>query len=395
MSKRVTTADFIQRACKVHGNRYDYTKVLYVAAKSKVTIICPEHGEFEQTPANHCTGYGCPECGGNKPLTLDRFIERANKIHKGRYDYSRVEFKNVESKVEIICPDHGPFLQRLMSHLKGFGCDRCGRVDTAKKLGHSRERFLEDARQAHGDRYDYSQVEYVNALTKVTIICPDHGPFRQKPANHIRDVGCPKCGDESTAAKRTRTTEDFVREAKEVHGDRYDYSRVEYKSSHEKVEIGCTEHGSFWQSPVNHVKGNKAGCPGCALSGFDQTKPGLLYYIAVTTNDGDTLYKIGITNLSIERRFPTLDRARIRIVKIWRFVVGRDAAEREAEILSQFSRDRYYGPDILVGAGNTELFTHDVLGLDKRDHEHGQSAVDAEANLICRPIQLDFGFREM
>ena len=247
MSRHVTSADFIQRARKVHGNQYDYTKVLYVAAISKVIIICPKHGEFEQTPANHCSGRGCRECGGNEPITLDRFTEHANKIYNRRYDYSRVKFKNVESKIEIICPDHGPFFQRLLSHLKGFGCDRCGRIDTAKKLRHSTGRFLEDARLAHGDRYDYSQVEYVNALTKVTIICPYHGAFRQKPANHIREVGCPKCGDESTAAKRTRTTQDFVQEAKEVHGDRYDYSRVEYKSSHEKVEICCIKHGSFWQ----------------------------------------------------------------------------------------------------------------------------------------------------
>jgi hypothetical protein len=389
MSKHVTTADFIQRAREVHGDRYDYSKVLYVAAKIKITIICPEHGEFEQTPSNHSTGYGCRECGGNKPLTLDRFIERANKIHKGRYDYSRVEFKNVESKVEIICPDHGPFLQRLMSHLKGFGCARCGRVETAKKLGHTRDRFLEDARQAHGDRYDYSQVEYVNALTKVTIICPDHGPFRQKPANHIRDVGCPICGDERTAAQRTKTTEYFVQKAREVHGDRYDYSRVEYKSAHEKVEIVCTEHGPFWQSPANHTKGDTAaGCPGCALSGFDQTKPGLLYYIASTTDDGDTLYKVGITNLSLKRRFPTIDRTRIRIVKTWQFEVGCDAAKREAEILRRFARDQYYGTDILVGAGNTELFTHDVLGLDKGDHEPGESVVDAKGNLISRQLLL-------
>jgi len=393
MSKRVTTADFIQRAREVHGNLYDYSKVLYVAAKKKVTIICSEHGEFKQWPSNHCIGHGCHECGGNKPLTLDIFIERANKAHKGRYDYSRVDYKNVDIKVEIICLEHGPFLQRPLSHLKGFGCGRCGRVETAKKLGHSRERFVEDARLAHGDRYDYSQVKYVNALSKVIIVCPDHGAFRQTPASHIRDVGCPDCGTESMAAKTTKTTEYFVREAREVHGDRYDYSKVEYKTMHKKVEIVCAEHGSFWQSAVSHVKGNKAGCPGCAFSGFDQTKPGLPYYIAVTTDDGDTRYKIGITNLSVEKRFPTADLARIRIVKTWRFEVGRDAAEREAEILSQFAGDRYYGADILVGAGNTELFTHDVLGLDKGDHEHGQSAVDAEANLISRPIQHDFGFR--
>ena len=111
MSKRVTTADFIRRAREVHGDRYDYSKVLYRAAIKKVTIICPEHGEFEQTPANHCTGHGCRECGGNKPLTLERFIERANKIHNGRYDYSRVEFKNVESKLK----SYVQFMAHLLS----------------------------------------------------------------------------------------------------------------------------------------------------------------------------------------------------------------------------------------------------------------------------------------
>lgn len=392
MSKRVTTEDFIKRARGVHGNRYDYTKVLYVGAISKVVIICPEHGEFEQTPANHCIGHGCYDCGGNKPLTLERFVDRASKIHGGRYDYSRVEFKNVESVVEIICPDHGSFSQRLMTHLKGFGCDRCGRINTAKKLSHSSQRFLEDAKNAHGNRYDYSQVKYINAHVKVTVICPIHGAFKQRPVNHIRNVGCPKCGAESAAMIRTRTTEDFVQEAKEVHGDLYDYSKVKYKSSHEKVEIGCLVHGSFWQSPVNHVRGNKSGCPGCALSGFDQTKPGLLYYIAVKTNEGKMLYKIGITNLSIERRFPVIDRARIRVVKIWRFDVGRYAAEREADIISQFARHRYHGPDILVGSGNTELFTKDILGLDNECREPSHAVVDSDANLISRPIQLDFAF---
>lgn len=394
MSKRVTTADFIKRAREVHGDRYDYSKVLYRAANKKVTIICPGHGEFEQTPGNHCTGRGCRECGGNKPWTLERFIERANKIHKGRYDYSQVEFKNVESKVEIICPDHGPFPQRLMDHLKGFGCAKCGRVVTAKKLGHNCDRFIEEARQVHGDRYDYSHVEYVNARTKTTIICTDHGPFNQLPDAHLRGHRCPKCGDESMAALRTKTIEEFVEKANEVHGDRYDYSRVEYKNGHELVEIVCPEHGSFWQSPNNHTKGDTAaGCPGCAKSGFDQTKPGLLYYIALTTDDDDTRYKIGITNLSVRRRFLNVDLARIRIVKTWHFEVGGEAAKRELEILHRFARHRYIGPDILVGAGKTEMFTHDVLGLDKGGSEHGQSVVDVEANLISRHIQLEFDFR--
>ena len=392
MARRVTTSDFIRRARKVHGDRYDYSKAVYVAAKDKVTIICAEHGEFKQTPPNHLIGHGCHECGGNKPLTLERFAERANKIHKGRYDYSRVELKNVDTKVEIICPDHGSFLQRPASHLKGFGCGPCGRIATAKKLGHTLDRFLEDARLAHGDKYDYSRVEYVNALTNVTIICPKHGAFEQKPANHVREIGCSKCGDESTAEKRTLTTEDFIRAARETHGDRYDYSKSVYTHSDEKIEIVCLEHGSFWQLPHNHTHVG-AGCADCAESGFNPSEPGILYYIAVTTDDGDTRYKIGITNLTIEKRFPAADLARIRVVKIWRFAVGRVAAEREAEILAQFAGDRYYGPDLLVGAGNTEIFTHDVLGLDNPDLDDDQSVVDAGANLHSRPIQGDFDFR--
>lgn len=391
MSRRVTTADFVKRACEVHGNKYDYTKVIYVSATSKVIIICPEHGEFEQIPAGHCSGRGCHECGGNKPLSLEGFIERANKAHNSYYDYSRVNFKNVECKIEITCPEHGPFFQRLMTHLKGFNCPQCGQISKAKKLSHSSQRFLDDAKKAHGDRYDYSRVRYINALTNVTIICMEHGPFDQKPANHIRNVGCPKCGDESAALMRTRTTEEFIQEAQEVHGDLYDYSKVQYETSHEKVEISCLVHGAFLQTASNHVN-NGAGCPGCAHSGFDQTKPGLLYYIAVKTDDDRILYKIGITNLSIEQRFPATDRARIRVVKIWRYEEGHYAAERESVILSQFSRDKYYGSPILVGGGNTELFIKDILDLDKVGHEYSNAVVDSEANLIFRPIQLDFGF---
>ena len=110
------------------------------------------------------------------------------------------------------------------------------------------------------------------------------------------------------------------------------------------------------------------------------------------TNGDDTRYKIGITNLSIEKRFPAPDRARMRVVETWRFAVGRRAAEREAEILFQFSGDRYYGPRLLVGAGNTEIFTHDVLGLDRWNDQPGTPIVDEYANLTSRPVQRDLSF---
>ncbi len=364
MSKKVTTQDFISRAREVHGDRYDYSKSVYVSATTPMTIICPEHGEFQQRPVNHTMGRGCRDCAGNKPLTIAKFIERANAKHRNRYDYSQVAFEGVENKVTIICPEHGPFEQRVMVHLKGFNCPKCGREQVADKLSHSLERFISDAIAAHGDKYDYTEVEYVNALSNVKIVCPVHGPFLQKPANHVRGVGCSKCSDIVAADKRRLSTEEFVERAREIHGGKYDYSKAVYITGHDKVEIICPEHGVFWQSAVNHTKGNKAGCPGCAVSGFDQTKPALLYYLAVMTDKSETLYKIGITNLNVQKRFPNVDLARIRVIKTWSYESGAEAAKREITILQEFSDDLYTGVDVLIGAGNTELFVSDVLGLD-------------------------------
>tara|TARA_B100000795_G_C22654104_1_gene381453 strand:- start:307 stop:750 length:444 start_codon:yes stop_codon:yes gene_type:complete len=143
--------------------------------------------------------------------------------------------------------------------------------------------------------------------------------------------------NEKTAIKRTRSTEDFINEAKEVHGDKYDYSKSVCTRSHDELKITCRTHGPFWQSAVNHTRGNKAGCPGCAISGFDQTKPGMMYYLAVKTDDEQTRYKIGITNYSAEKRFPALNLSRIRIVKIWEYAEGKEAVDRENPILHQFS----------------------------------------------------------
>jgi len=364
MAKKVTTEDFIRLACNVHGKKYDYSQTVYVSAIKDVTIICPTHGEFQQRPANHLSGSGCHECGGNKPLTVKKFIERANAKHRHRYDYSQVNFKNVEDKADIICLEHGPFEQRVMTHLKGFNCPKCGRESVAGKLGHSLERFLQDAKRAHGDKYDYSDVVYKNALSKVKIICPAHGVFHQTPASHVRGVACSKCSDLIAADKRRLSTEEFIAKAREVHGDKYDYSRADYVTSHAKVEIICPNHGSFWQSPATHTMGNKAGCPGCAVSGFDQTKAALLYYLAVQTDNDETLYKIGITNLTVHKRFPSVDLARIRVVKTWSYELGADAAKREIAILREFADDIYTGIDVLIGAGNTELFVRDVLELD-------------------------------
>ena len=123
--QRITEQVFLERARIIHKDKYDYSKIDYVDSQTKICIVCPIHGDFWQKPKAHLLGYGCPKCGGNIRLTKNEFIEKAQIIHKGKYDYSKVEYKNYSSKVCIICPEHGEFWQTPNVHLYGGGCPTC------------------------------------------------------------------------------------------------------------------------------------------------------------------------------------------------------------------------------------------------------------------------------
>ena len=188
MSRKLTKEEFIQKAIARHGDKYDYSKVDYVNNSTKVTIICPIHGEFEQIPSDHLRGKGCPRCGGGIKLTKEEFIQKAIARHGDKYDYSKVDYKGCRTKVTIICPIHGEFEQKPNNHLSGYGCPRCG---GGIKL--TKEEFIQKAIARHGDKYGYSKVDYINNSTKVTIICPIHGEFKQMPRDHLSGCGCPVC----------------------------------------------------------------------------------------------------------------------------------------------------------------------------------------------------------
>ena len=263
IKQRNTREKFILRAYEVHGDTYDYSKVEYVNNTTKVCIICPEHGEFWQTPDNHLTSkHGCPKCGGSKKLTTQDFIEKARKIHGDKYDYSKVNYVNNKTKVCIICPEHGEFCQKPNIHLGNHGCPKCKAQDASKRLRTKLDDFISQARQVHGDKYDYSKVEYKNTESKVCIICSKHGEFWQTPHAHLSGCGCPKCSG------LYRTTVDFINEAKEIHGDKYDYSLTNYIGYSNKVCIICPEHGEFCQKPISHLRGQ--GCPNCKESKLEK-----------------------------------------------------------------------------------------------------------------------------
>lgn len=130
-----------------------------------------------------------------KRLTTEQFIERATEVHNGKYDYSKVEYKNAQTKVVIICPIHGEFLQSAYGHLEGRGCPICGIESSKKKQAHTKDEFVMNAIKVHGDKYDYSRINYINNYTKVCIVCPEHGEFWQSPSHHLQGSGCPLCGE--------------------------------------------------------------------------------------------------------------------------------------------------------------------------------------------------------
>ena len=281
--KKLTKEEFIEKAKCIHGDRYDYSKVDYINNRTKVCVICKKHGEFWQQANSHLRGEGCPICKGEniskkKSLTKEEFIKKARKVHGNKYDYSKVEYKNSSSKVCIICPQHGEFWQTANTHLQGSGCPSCAfkllsNVHTGKnKSGGypklTKEEFIEKAKRIHGNKYDYSKVEYVNNKTKVCIICPIHGEFWQKPNAHLSGFGCYKCGREAMSLKQTKNTELFIEEAKKIHSDKYDYSKVKYTTGDKKVCIICPQHGEFWQTPYSHLQGQ--GCPICNESHLER-----------------------------------------------------------------------------------------------------------------------------
>ena len=259
-----TKKTFIEEAIKIHGNKYDYSKVDYKNNKTKVCISCKEHGEFWIRPDHHLQGQGCPKCGGTKKLTTKEFEEKSNLIHKFKYDYSKVEYKNNETKVCIICPIHGEFWQTPHAHLGGQGCQCCNGNIKLSVL-----EFIKKATEIHNNKYDYSKVKYVDYDTKVCIICPIHGEFWQTPHAHLGGQGCPKCSKNYKLDNET-----FIENAKKIHGDKYDYSKVEYLNSEIKVCIICSKHGEFWQTPHNHLNGQ--GCPYCNASKLEEKVKKLL-----------------------------------------------------------------------------------------------------------------------
>ena len=186
---------------KVHKNKYDYSKSNYKTAIIKVDIFCKKHGIFSQSPNSHLNGRGCPSCKNEKTSKrnkndINETILAFNKVHKNKYDYSKVKYKLAHEKVKIICPNHGEFFQAPSHHLRGSGCNECG-IDSLKDrvMKKGSKSFVRRAKEVHGNTYDYTNSVYVAAKKFIKVTCKIHGSFFVTPDNHIsKKSGCAKCG---------------------------------------------------------------------------------------------------------------------------------------------------------------------------------------------------------
>lgn len=267
------TKTFIKKAVGVHGNKYTYNKTVYINSKSKLIITCEKHGDFEQLPANHLK-YQCKECSKEQKKinkiekSKSEYLGKIINVHGDKYDLSAIDYIGSDKKINVTCYKHGVFEIAAKHFLSGSGCVKCGKIEASKKIIlKGKGTFESCAINVHGDKYDYSHSDYEGLKNSILIICPIHGEFTTTPRSHLRGVGCPECSNDYRG--RSLTTEVFIKKARDVHADCYDYSKLSFIKSHQTVEIICRKHGSFWQNPHNHLSGS--GCKKCADNNLVKT----------------------------------------------------------------------------------------------------------------------------
>lgn len=260
MNVKYTTESWVKQVKEKWHFNYDYSKVVYKGSKQKVCIICHEkdengneHGEFWQEANSHkFHGKGCPKCANNQKKDTNQFILESIKIHGNTYNYSKVNYQGTHIPVEIICPIHGSFYQAPNHHLKGSGCPKC---NTGQFINLTTEQWIEKAKKVHGDQYDYTKVNYVDCLTPITIICKEHGEFKQLPRAHLQGRGCPRCHlkSQSKLFEKLKTIfncEEFVWE----YNDRWlGKQRIDIYLP--KYKIGIEYQGEQHFCPIDIFKG--------------------------------------------------------------------------------------------------------------------------------------------
>jgi len=426
---------WVAKSKETHGDYYDYSKVIYVRSRDKVIIICPKHGEFSQVASEHYIS-GCNSCGterSSKSRTNSReqWLQKAKKTHGDKvFDYSLVpESVRGEDYVDIICSNGHKWNISFQNHCYQSGCPACYNLRRGETLRYTQAEWIAKAQEKFVDKYDYSKVNYTGSYDSITISCPDHGEFTTNPAVHLHSlIGCSKCADIEIGVKRRLTQDQVIAKARLIHGDKYDYSKLNYTTTQNKITIICPEHGEFELQanehinlasgcrfccrhevhPADYIKdcirvhgntydlskvnyvgyyeeitpicpihglfrtkaGNfiRGGCGSCAEYGFKSSKPAYCYLVEYQFSDGTIRYKQGITNNEVKHRVVTLSRevnkvfpaTKVTLIDQKYFETGQDAKDLETYFLSL--KDIRWIPEIKFD-GFTEMYAEGFLQI--------------------------------
>lgn len=285
--------EFIEKAVTVHHDEenkplFIYDEVDYKGYDVPVIIKCLNGHRFEQTPTSHVNGRnGCKYCSGSYKRDTEDFIARSILIHKDEkgdplFDYSKVEYKTTEDKVELKCKNGHTFFQTPHHHLSGHGCDYCARGVYILNT----EQFIEEARKVHGDKYDYSKSIFTGMNNHLIIKCPEHGEFQMVTLNHTTyGRGCYDCAQIRNGILSRKPLEKYIEDANKIYNNKFDYSRVHetYEKGDSKVNIGCPSCKQFFIIRAkDHLDGHQ--CKNC------KNKTQIIFYEFLRNQYGDNMF---------------------------------------------------------------------------------------------------------
>jgi len=279
--KKLTKESFIEKVNIIWNNKFDYSEVEYINGLTDIKVICPEHGLFITKPQWHLQKSQCPECSKlvrkiamtkfnqeNKRLSNEDWILKARKIHNNKFDYSKTNYINATTKIIIICSEHGEHLMFPHSHIEGHGCPVCAKIATSNSNTLTQQQFLDRVKDI--PNLSFEKTLYVSKREKVIVTCKIHGDYETTAEVLLKGGGCKKCASDKLSGDRIWSTDGFIQKATLIHGDKYDYSNVNYTGTFNKVDILCKKHNLiFSQTPASHIQ--NSGCPLCKSSQAENT----------------------------------------------------------------------------------------------------------------------------
>ena len=328
--------------------------------------------------SGHTKSCGCTRVSSRADKDYELFINKCESIKPEGYDLSLFTKEDWHSNnLKVICPNHGVQGVNKTKFSSGSSCFKCGKDRASRVRTKSTEQFVAEAIKIHGDLYDYTNTVYKSARSKIEIFCKNKNKyFTVGASDHLSGTRCYCCFG-SGSGYTSKTTEQFIEEANEVHGNLYDYSNTNYERTNIKVCIKCNTSGIiFYQSPYNHLKGH--GCNCCKKGTFNLLSPANLY-ISHWELDYKSFIKVGITNKDVRVRFLSQQKRTKfngELVKVYPLETGAIAQSIETKVLRKFNR-KYVTPDEFpdgwtetIDAAQLQNVINFVVEQIKETHEH-------------------------